>query len=127
MQNQELKADAGKLDPTTVPTELIWAVAKVRQYGIEKYKDRESWRKVEPERYRAALMRHILKYTDDPESCDEESGLPHLYHAACNIAFLCTLQEPPSWEDACRTAQKEHKCIQSCDDCEVVHEYDKRR
>lgn len=86
------KFDQGKLDYTTIPTELLTAVAKVREYGIQKYHERDSWKKVEIERYRAALYRHWLAYLDNPGGYDEESGLPHIYHVACNVAFLCALQ-----------------------------------
>ena len=37
-------------------------------------------------------MRHLLAYIDDPKSIDAESGLPHLWHAACNMAFLCEME-----------------------------------
>ena len=30
-----------------------------------------------------------MRYLDDPEGLDNESGLPHLWHLACNVAFLC--------------------------------------
>lgn len=82
------KADAGKIRPTLVPTSLIRAVATIREYGCYKYHDPENWRKVEPRRYRDALYRHLLAYLDDPHGVDEESGLPHLWHLACNAAFL---------------------------------------
>lgn len=87
MNNQEAKKDEGKLRPTLVPVALIQAVARVRMYGTEKYGDPENWRQVEPERYRDALYRHWLAYLDG-ERLDEESGLPHLWHLACNVAFL---------------------------------------
>jgi hypothetical protein len=32
-----------------------------------------------------------LAYVNDNDSKDEESGLPHLWHIACNVAFLCEL------------------------------------
>ena len=86
--DQTAKADAGKLRLSLVPTEIIREIAKVRMYGTAKYGDPENWKRVEAERYRDALCRHILAYMDDPESVDEESGLSHLAHAACNIAFL---------------------------------------
>ena len=93
MNDQTAKADAGKLRITLVPREIIRAIAKVRMYGTEKYGDPDNWKRVEAERYRDALMRHILAYLDDPESVDEESGLKHLDHAACNIAFLCEMED----------------------------------
>ena len=93
MQNdQTIKADAGKLRLTLVPTELIRAVAVIREYGVNKYGESESWKRVEIQRYRDAAYRHFLAYIDNPKSVDEESGLPHLWHLACNIAFLCELE-----------------------------------
>lgn len=90
MNNQEAKKDEGKLRPTLVPVALIQAVAKVRMYGTEKYGDPKNWRDVEPERYRDALYRHWLAYLSG-ERLDEESGLPHLWHLACNAAFARSL------------------------------------
>jgi hypothetical protein len=85
--NQEVKADMGKPRPTLVPIGLIKAVAEVREYGCRKYKDPENWRKVEPQRYKDALYRHWLAYLSGEEK-DQESGLPHLWHLACSVAFL---------------------------------------
>lgn len=87
-----MKYDTGKTKLSLVPRRIIWDIAKVRMYGIEKYKDPENWKSVEPERYRDAAFRHFLRYLDDPDGMDEESGLPHLWHLACNIAFLCELE-----------------------------------
>lgn len=86
--NQEAKADAGKAQISLVPMEIVWAIAWIRMYGNCKYGDPDNWKTVKPERYRDALMRHLLHYISDPESVDEESGYPHLWHAACNMAFL---------------------------------------
>lgn len=90
--NQEAKADAGKLRPTLVPVGLIKAVASVREYGCKKYHDPENWKQVEPQRYRDALYRHWLAYLEG-EQCDQESGLPHLWHLACNAAFLIEMED----------------------------------
>lgn len=89
---QAAKADAGKLQLTLVPREIIRAIAAIRMYGNEKYHDPENWRTVEPERYRDAAFRHFLAYLDDPQGVDEESGLPHLWHLACNVAFLVEME-----------------------------------
>lgn len=87
--NQESKADAGKAQLTLVPRKIIWDIAKVRMYGTDKYGDEENWKKVETIRFQDAAMRHFLAYLDNPNDVDEESGLPHLWHLACNVAFLC--------------------------------------
>ena len=65
----------------------------VREYGAKKYGDSDSWKDVEPQRYRDAAFRHFVSYINDPSGVDEESGLPHLWHLACNIAFLCELEK----------------------------------
>lgn len=85
--DQSAKADKGKLELSLVNPELVKAVAEVRMYGTEKYGDSENWRKVEPKRYVDALYRHLLAYIEGNEA-DEESGLSHLAHMACNISFL---------------------------------------
>ena len=87
------KDDTGKRKLSLVPRKIIWDIAAIREYGTEKYGDPDNWKKVEPQRYRDAAFRHFLKYLDDPEGLDEESGLPHLWHLACNIAFLCEMED----------------------------------
>lgn len=86
--NSVAKDVEGKPRLTLVPTGITWAIAEVREYGTKKYGDPDNWRKVDPQHYRDAAYRHWLKYLDDPRGKDEESGLPHLAHIACNIAFL---------------------------------------
>ena len=88
------KQDYGKAKLSLVPRRIIWDVAAIREYGNNKYPDGgpDNWRSVEPERYRDAAYRHFLRYLDDPKSVDSESGLPHLWHLACNIAFLCEME-----------------------------------
>jgi hypothetical protein len=90
--DQTAKADNGKPKLTLVPRRILYDVARIREYGNQKYHDPDNWKQVEPERYRDAMMRHMCAYLDDPKSVDEESGLPHLWHLACNICFLCELE-----------------------------------
>lgn len=95
MTNQKIKADAGKPKLTLVPQRIIYAIAAIREYGNRKYPEGgpDNWKEVEPERYRDAAFRHLLAYIVDPYGMDPESGLPHLWHLACNIAFLCELEK----------------------------------
>lgn len=87
------KADSGKPKLTLVPRKILTAIARIREYGCQKYGDPENWKQVEPQRFRDAAFRHFVAYLDDPSGMDEESSLPHLWHLACNIAFLCEMED----------------------------------
>lgn len=91
--NDDAKDDSGKPRLSLVPPAIIEAVGRVRTFGVEKYRGPENWRNVSPERYVDALMRHLCAYLRNPDAVDEESGLPHLEHVACNIAFLLEFQK----------------------------------
>lgn len=95
--NQEAKADGGKVRPTLVHPSLVMAVAQIREYGCKKYHDPENWRKVEPQRYKDSLCRHLLAYLSG-ELNDPESGFPHLWHMACNLDFLIETEANPYHE-----------------------------
>lgn len=101
-----LKHDQGKLDVTLVPSEAVRAIARVMEAGLKKGYGRGSWKKVEPNRYRAALYRHLLDYIDDPDHIDAETGLPTIELVLCNAAFLSVLEKykptGPSEEDYLR-------------------------
>ena len=92
--DQQAKADAGKPRLTLVPPRIIWDIAEVREYGTAQYGgDPENWRKVSAQRYRDAMFRHMMAYLAAPQGKDPESGLKHLWHLACNVAFLCELED----------------------------------
>lgn len=90
-QEHTAKADSDKPRLDLVPPGIIEAVGAIRTYGTEKYKDPDNWKRVEPERYTAALMRHLCGFLRDPLGRDKESGYLHSWHMACNIAFLIEL------------------------------------
>ena len=91
MHCQAAKQDAGKPRLSLVPSQIIWDIAEIRQFGNEKYHDPNNWRTVELERYIDALYRHFLRFLDDPQGKDEESGIEHYKHMACNLAFICAM------------------------------------
>ena len=74
------KDDKGKLKLSLVPGQVIRDIALVREYGCEKYRDPEN-----------AFYRHWVSFVEDNNSVDEESGIPHYKHCACNMAFICEL------------------------------------
>ena len=85
------KSDDEKPVLTLVPRGIIWAISYPRMYGLKKYPEtgEHGWKNLDIDRIRNAAYRHFMHYLDDPEGLDDESGLPHLWHLACNIAFLC--------------------------------------
>lgn len=95
---QFAKSDNGKLRISLVPTQIVRDCAEVRMYGDQKYHTPNNWVLVDKERYKDALMRHLLAFLDDEDSVDSESGIPHYKHAACNLAFLCEMKRK-DWEE----------------------------
>ena len=83
-----LKDTVDKPRLTLVPRKIIFAIARVREFGNRKYLTENSWKLNSRRVYQDAAFRHFIAYLDDPDSLDEESGLPHLHHLATNIAFL---------------------------------------
>ena len=86
--NQTAKADAGKLELDLVPLQIMKDIAEVRMYGNLKYGDPNNWKNVEMRRYVNALLRHLVAFLEDHHSVDEESGIHHYKHLACNMAFI---------------------------------------
>lgn len=93
INDQTIKADYGKAKLSLVPRRIIWNIAAIREYGVAKYGSSENWKAVDIQRYRDAAYRHFMQYLDNPNGKDLESGLPSLWHLACNIAFLCELED----------------------------------
>lgn len=81
------KDDAGKPRHDLIPPELPDAVAQVLAFGAAKYGERNWERGMNWGRPFAALMRHMWSWWRG-EGCDQETGMPHLWHAACCISFL---------------------------------------
>lgn len=84
--SDKFKFDGGKLQHRLIPPKAIEQLAAVMTYGTVKY-SAHSWKNVSSERYLDALYRH-LEARRLGHVLDEESGLPHLAHAAANLMFL---------------------------------------
>lgn len=89
------KNDKGKAKISLCPTKVFEAIARIREYGVNKYPEtgKDGWKNVEIDRYIDAMLRHALKAVEDVHSLDEESGMPHIWHCACNIAFIIELMD----------------------------------
>lgn len=89
------KDTAGKPKLSLVPPQIIFDIAEVREYGNKKYPEggKNNWKNVDIDDYKDALLRHTMKYLQDPKGKDEESGIEHYKHMACNIAFICEMEK----------------------------------
>ena len=87
-----MKFDQAKPKMDLVTPEFIEGVAKVLTFGAEKY-DAWNWAKgIQFSRVYAAAQRHLNEWKKGNDF-DEETGLSHLYHAACCLMFLSFYQE----------------------------------
>jgi hypothetical protein len=80
------KFDHGKPRWSLLPWNAVKVIVDVLTFGAAKYDD-DNWQKVDPKKYKDALLRHITAYLGG-EKVDPESGIHHLGHAGCNILFL---------------------------------------
>lgn len=75
-----------------LPKEALDSMARVYAFGAEKYADHNWRRGYEWSKSFAAAMRHMWAFWNG-ETFDEESGLPHLAHAAFHLNAMMTWLE----------------------------------
>lgn len=93
-KNKALKYDSNKTRPELIPVEFILLTADVLRYGGIKYAP-GNWSRgngFDHSRLYGALQRHLNAYWMGEDN-DPESGLSHLGHAACMLAFLIAHRE----------------------------------
>lgn len=81
------RKDDGKVRMHLVPVTPIQELARVLEFGARKYSP-NGWRAgMAWNRVMDSCERHIGAWKQG-EDTDPETGLPHLAHALCNLAFL---------------------------------------
>ena len=100
VDNQRYHRDGGKLRWSLVPVRAMRLVLTVFEFGARKYGARTYLQVPNArERYLESLYRHIEDVKEGVQSggvsqllcLDEESSMPHLAHAACDILILLDL------------------------------------
>lgn len=81
-----MKDTKGKYDPSYLFRSAKIAVHHVREYGSKKYLNRDTWKKTDKIEYLKAAERH-LDCLKEGEEFANDSNLPHLWHALCDIMF----------------------------------------
>lgn len=85
------KDDQAKPRHDLIPPELNDAVAHVLTFGAGKYGERNWEKGMRWGRPFAALMRHLWAWWRG-ERQDPETGMSHLWHAACCLTFLISYE-----------------------------------
>lgn len=82
-----IKHDDGKVQLSLLPYGPLCDVARVLEFGAQKYA-KNNWRGgMAWSRMYDAALRHILAAASG-EDADPETGLPHEAHAVCCLLFL---------------------------------------
>lgn len=86
-----VKHDAGKPPLGLISRLALEEEAKVMAFGVQKY-GTHNWRSgMDFSRLMDAALRHVYAFADG-EDLDKETGLSHLAHARCCLAFLLEYQ-----------------------------------
>ena len=78
----------GKPVLSLVPRGINECIARVREYGNKKYGSSDGWKMMSRQDYWEACLRHAEKARNNIDSVDDESGLPHTWHLACDLSFI---------------------------------------
>jgi hypothetical protein len=87
-KSEGVKHDSGKLRFSLIPSQVLHALAEVLTFGARRYSP-NNWKHLTDaeERYEDAMWRHLVARKSG-QKIDPDSGLPHLWHAVTNLAFL---------------------------------------
>lgn len=102
-ENPGVKYDNDKLQYTLIPSYALREVARNLTIGLQKYKERDNWKKVPnaQERYLDALYRH-LEAVRRGEVYDVDSSvpdMPHMAAVAVNAMFILEFMLNPEMKD----------------------------
>ena len=86
-----VKFDQNKPRYDLIPPEIEEAIAKVLTFGATKYGQRNWELGMDWGRVYGALRRHMAAWWGG-EDTDPETGMSHLWHSACCIAFLVAFE-----------------------------------
>ena len=84
--------DSGKPRMDLLDPEFLFGIAKVLTFGAVKYGDRNWTGGIAVSKLFGSLQRHLWAYWGG-QDIDPESGLPHLWHAGCNLMMIVWMHE----------------------------------
>lgn len=93
-----VKADQDKPRFDLIPPDFLTQMSEVLTYGAKKYSPNNWSKGADWSRYYSAMQRHMWAWWGG-EDTDPETGLSHLAHAACCLAFLMAYQNRSIGQD----------------------------
>jgi hypothetical protein len=87
-----VKFDNGKISFALVPWVGVKAVAQILNYGAKKYAPRNWEMGMDWSRPYDGALRHLSSWWEG-EDKDPDTGMSHLWHAACNLFFLIAYED----------------------------------
>lgn len=81
------KYDGGKVGMWMLPPDPLIDIARVLDFGAQKYASYNWTNGIRYSRIFGSLLRHLFAWWKGEDN-DPETNLPHLAHAGCNILFL---------------------------------------
>lgn len=81
------KADEGKVPFDLLSPDFLDGVSRVLAFGAQRYAPYNWALGIKYSRVYAALQRHLWAFWGGEDN-DEETGMPHLWHAGCCLMFL---------------------------------------
>lgn len=75
-----------------MPREFVDGILSVLDFGAKKYAPRNWELGMDWSRPYSALQRHMTAWWSG-EDLDAETGMSHLWHAGCCLAFLATYEQ----------------------------------
>ena len=92
VETQGIKYDQDKVQYSLVPPHALEAVARNLTVGLQKYKERDNWKKVPDakQRYLDALYRHLEAHRRGElyDTDSSASDMPHMAAVAVNAMFI---------------------------------------
>lgn len=86
------KADGGKAPVTLYPFDAMTEACQVLHFGALKYAPRNWEKGIATSRLLDSAFRHLIAYANGQDH-DQESGLSHLAHLHCCVAFMQRLRK----------------------------------
>lgn len=96
-KGSKVALDGSKLRVELVPPQFIEGVADILTFGARKYAAHNWMRGISWMGIIAGVLRHVYLFARGV-NIDDESGKPHLFHAACGLLFLSWYAHGPNAE-----------------------------